>query len=443
MSESETIAAISTPHGRGGVSVVRVSGPDAFAVAAKVTGRAVDASMAGTFFFSKFMRDDEVLDSGIVLVFAGPKSYTGEDVVELQGHGGTVVPGKILDAVIAAGARLARRGEFTQRAFLNGRLDLTEAEAVIDLIDAKTERSAKDALSRLEGAHRETFEELYEKTLALSADVEHALDFSEDELPPDFTAKIRRRAHKIAKTVSSALDTAREGKILRDGALVVLAGEPNVGKSSLMNALLKENRAIVSDVAGTTRDSIEECLDVDGWPVRLVDTAGLRSTDDAIEAEGVERSEKLIADADIVLRLVCATDAWAFMESGVELGEKEMLVLTKTDLARGGIANTLAVSAVTGKGLDELRRAIVGRLRLLSAKGDETAADINQRQREKLLVAKEAFDRADAALKSEAGDLVIAANEFRNAAEAVGAVVGKTYSEDLLDQVFSRFCVGK
>ena len=426
MENMETIAAISTPPGRGGVAVVRVSGPAAFAVATRLTGRPVDASLAGRFFHAVFLKgrdsSGEALDDGLVLVFAAPHSYTGEDVVELQCHSGSVAPRRVLEACLAAGARLARRGEFTQRAFLNGRLDLSAAEAVIDLIDAKTDRAADEAMARLRGDASAAFEALYAAALDRSSRLEHALDFSEDELPPDFTENIVRDldAHRVR--IASRLATARAGRLLREGALVVLAGAPNAGKSSLMNALLGESRAIVSSAAGTTRDFLEEGVEIGGWPVRLVDTAGLRATDDVVEAEGVNRAEALIARADLVLALDCDRPGALRLHAKCDLGQGE----------------GLPVSAVTGEGLPELRAAIAARLEQLAAKGGEAnGADVTTRQKAQLEIAAAALARADAA------DLVVAANEMRTAAEALGRILGKVYSDDLLDSIFSRFCVGK
>jgi len=422
----DTIAALATAPGRGGVAVVRVSGPEAFAVARKVTGRAVSAADAGRFFHVKFFSaSGGVLDDGLLLVAAGPRSYTGEDVVEFQTHGGRVTPKRVLDACFAAGCRTARRGEYTERAFLNGRLGLGEAEAVIDLIDAKSERAADDALARLGGASRALFEKLYADALALSADLEHALDFDEGELPADFFAAARVRLDALREAVAAARRTAGEGRLLREGAVVVLAGPPNAGKSSLMNALLGEARVIVSDTAGTTRDSVEEGLVVDGWPVRLVDTAGLRQTADAVEAEGVARAEKLVADADVVLALDCDVAG-------------AIRIHSKCDLGRG---EGLNVSAKTGEGLDALRAAIAAALEKRAAEADESGAALTDRQAETLAHAARSLVSGAEALA--AGDIVLAANAVREASETLGALIGKTYADDLLDAVFSRFCVGK
>ena len=421
-SRADTIAAIATAPGRGGVAVVRVSGPDAWAVAAKVTGRSLAADDAGRFFRARFAD----VDDGLMLVFRGPRSYTGEDAVELQGHGGSVAPRRVLEACLAAGARLARRGEFTLRAFLNGRLDLSEAEAVIDLVDARTTRAAADAFARLGGALSRPFERLYADAIDLSSRLEHALDFDEGELPLSFAEETASRLAALRQRTERLIATAREGRLLREGALVVLAGAPNAGKSSLMNALLGTDRAIVADIAGTTRDSIEEGLQIGNWLVRLTDTAGLRAASDAVEAEGVERAEALIAKADLVVALDCDIPG-------------ALRVHAKCDLDSHKGLNGLSVSAKTGEGLDALKAAIAERLAAQAARGEEeSGADVTTRQKELLVRAAEALDRA-----SSAADLAVAANEVRTAASEIGRIVGKTYSDDLLDALFSRFCVGK
>ena len=427
MSSSDTIAAVATAPGRGGVAVVRVSGPDAWDVARKITGREISLADAGRFFFGEFHDPSgTVVDSGLVLVFKAPASYTGENVIEFQGHGGSVAPRRVLETCFAAGARLARRGEFTERAFLNGKLDLSAAEAVIDLVDARTDRAADEAQSRLRGVLSDRYESLYRDAIECSSRMEHLLDVDEGEIPEGTMASYSADLLNLKSRISKLLSTAREGKILRDGALVVLAGSPNAGKSSLMNALLGENRAIVSDVAGTTRDSIEEGLDIDGWPIRIVDTAGLRATDDAIEAEGVVRAEELMAKADIVVALDCDI-------SGA------ISVHAKCDLDQADFHDSCAirVSAKTGEGLQSLKDAIAARLRKLSARASEDVADVTARQTDLLAKALAALEGTDPA------DPVLAANALRIAAQSIGEIIGKTYSGDLLDSLFSRFCVGK
>ena len=427
MSFSDTIAAVATAPGRGGVAVVRVSGPEAWDVARKVAGREISPSDAGRFFFSDF-RDSsgKVVDSGLVLVFKAPASYTGENVVELQGHGGSVAPRRVLEACFAAGARLARCGEFTERAFLNGKLDLSAAEAVIDLVDARTDRAADEAQFRLRGVLSDRYESLYRDAVECSSRMEHLLDVDEGDMPEGTMDSYANDLQDLKGRISNLLSTAREGKILREGALVVLAGRPNAGKSSLMNALLGEDRAIVSDVAGTTRDSIEEGLDVDGWPIRIVDTAGLRATDDAIEAEGVARAEELMAKADIVVALDCDIAGAIRVHAKCDLDNDAV-----------GDAGAIRVSAKTGEGIRSLKDAIAARLQELSARSVEDVADVTARQTDLLAKAFAALDGTDPA------DPVLAADALRLAARSIGEIIGQTYSDDLLDQLFSRFCVGK
>ena len=425
MNTGDTIAALATAPGRGGVAVVRMSGPDAWEMAGRVLGRPICDAQAGRFFFSRFGE----ADSGLVLVFKGPHSYTGEDVVEFHGHGGSVAPRRVLEACFAAGARLARRGEFTERAFLNGKLDLSAAEAVIDLVDARTDRAAVDAQARLAGALSQRYESLYAEALELSGRLEHLLDVSEEEMPEGTMEAIAADIAQLRQRIDRLLATAHEGRILRDGALVVLAGAPNAGKSSLMNALLGTRRAIVSDVAGTTRDTIEEGLDLDGWPVRLVDTAGLRETADVIEAEGVARAESQIAEADLVIALDCDVPGAIRIHAKCDLDGPADAMSSETA--------PLRVSAKTGEGLKSLRQRMAERLATLAAKGSEETGDVTARQASQLETAAQALAGVDV------GDPVLAANALRQAAEAIGRIVGKTYSDDLLDELFSRFCVGK
>lgn len=428
--QSETIAAVATAPGRGGVAVVRVSGPEAMDVARRLTGREPEVGRAALRRICGAEADSAAsrptLDVGLVLAFRAPRSYTGEDTVEFHCHGGTVTPRRILDACLAAGARLARRGEFTERAFLNGKLDYDQAEAVLDLVDAKTARAADAALEGLGGGRRRELDALYAAALDLSTTLEHALDVDEGELPPEFSADVAARVARLAEDLAAAVRRAREGKILRTGALVVLAGPPNAGKSSLMNALLGEDRAIVSDVPGTTRDSIEEWLDVDGWPVRLVDTAGLREAADALESEGVRRAERLVERADVVVAL--RDETWRRDDARI------VRVHSKCDLDRGAGLN---VSAKTGEGLDDLRRAVADRLAAAAAVGGDAGDDAPRD------VA--ALQEALAVLRpfADAPDLVLLANVVRDVAQRLGASRGATYSDDLLDNLFSRFCVGK
>ncbi len=431
---SDTIAAIATAPGKAGVAVVRVSGPDAFAIAEKLTHRPVSP---GRISYRRIYGElslpspststshfnSSLIDDALVLSFENPHSYTGEDVVEFQCHGGSVTPRRVLEACFAAGARLARRGEFTERAFLNGKMDLSEAESVIDLIEAKTEAAADDALAHLGGERKRRYRELYDQAVALSSELEHSLDIDEADLTEEFSERLHSSYLILHSSLQKAVEQEKRSALLKDGALVVLAGPPNAGKSSLLNALLGESRAIVSDIPGTTRDSIEAWTDLGGVPVRLVDTAGLRGTSDAIEAEGVQRAEELIAKADVVLGLDC---------------DRGIRIHSKCDLGPG---EGLNVSAKTGEGLDELRKLLIARL-----------ADLEPRQSSRSLsLLASAYKELDSHLNSSLFTLhsslpfdpVLAANAVRSAAESLGKLIGATYSEDLLDALFSRFCVGK
>ena len=441
----DTIAAIATAPGRGGIAVVRVSGPEAFEIAERLTGKARSAETGE----SRGARETgevrvikvhapvslatlvpPVIDECVVLAFRAPHSYTGEDVVEFQCHGGAVTPARVLEAWCAAGARPARRGEFTERAFLNGKLDYDQAESVLDLIDAKTARAADAALEGLSGRKARELKALYEDALDLSARLEHALDIAEDELPESFFVHARSSLAALHASLRAVIQKAAECRLLNRGALVVLAGPPNAGKSSLLNALIEEDRAIVSEVPGTTRDFLEVWLDLDGWPVRLVDTAGLRASDDSIESAGVRRAEKLIARADVVLMLNA--------DLSPSHPSHHLAIHSKCDLARG---EGLNVSAKTGEGLAELKRAIVAQLESRVKASDAADTDLSE---ERLAVLREVLSLiTPPSAFNPSSDLVLLANDVRTACERLGALVGATYSADLLDNLFSRFCVGK
>ena len=493
MSLGDTIAAVATAPGRGGVAVVRVSGPEAFQVAERLTGRIPPPRRVGLESIRvglESVRDSTptlidpnliLIDTAGVLAFKAPHSYTGEDVVEFQCHGGSVTPRRVLEACLASGARLAHRGEFTERAFLNGKLSYEEAESVLDLVDAKTDRAADAALRGVSGECRKATREIYDALVDLSSTAEHALDVSEEELPGGFLDGLVSSVAAISTRLDEAIRRAKEGKILREGALVVIAGPPNAGKSSLLNALLGESRAIVSATPGTTRDSIEEWLDIDGWPVRLVDTAGLRETGDAIEGEGVARARDLMKKADIVLNLTPADGDSAGGTNGtygtvgtngagvvIEVLSKCDLIVNSEDygsryhsavshstiavhenpnsdglVARSGgaLAGTttirVPVSATTGEGLDALRGAIAAELERRAAEPGEAEGGLG--------CGASALIEARSLLSPTPPlpDLVLLANRVRAAAGRLGEAIGATYSADLLDALFSRFCVGK
>ena len=449
------IAAIATAAGAAGVCVVRISGCGALEVGDRLVpgaSRKPTEREAGTFFHGRIVHpvSGEALDDAVILVYRAPHSYTGEETLEIQGHGGSVPARRLLDAVLAAGARPAAAGEFTRRAFLNGRIDLTQAEAVCDFIQSKTDRAAHVARAQLDGALGRRVGSLYEQVTAVCAEVEHLLDFDEGELPDLFAARTIARVSELVTDLERLADTWNEGHLLRDGALVVISGEPNAGKSSLLNALLGRNRAIVHEVPGTTRDVIEEGYSLNGVPLRLVDTAGLRETGDAVEQEGISRARELICQADLNVRLIDSSVALS-AERAAELGalpaRRTVLGITKCDLPSAGAfplpphLPCVRLSVKTGEGLEALKAAMSQALGVdAEAQGQPV---VSLRHVAELRESVRQGHAAVAALAVGAERLVIAAGHLRGAAEALGRIVGRVYTEDLLDAIFSRFCVGK
>lgn len=434
----DTIAAVATPLGRGGVAVVRVSGPKAFEIASALSTK---APKVGRIVFARFKEGDKILDEGLLLSFKAPASFTGEDVVEFQCHGGTVAPQRILDAAIHLGARLARRGEFTERAFLNGKMSFDQAEALLDFIDAKTERAADVALGELvleessQSNIKNVIRKLYDETIAISTELEYSLDVDESDLGDEFFDSLEEKSSNLIKAIDLEASRLKERRILREGALVVLLGPPNAGKSSLLNAILSEARAIVSDVAGTTRDSIEAWADIAGWPVKLVDTAGIRKSGDnfsEIEAEGVRRSEELAKKADVVIAFGDFAD-----ECGINLEASKVIKITpKCDIKRGDALN---VSALTHEGVEELKLEVAARLKLLASQSDDNQSLDSERYLTSLLRARGVL----AAIDFKMRDAVLIGNEMRRASQILGEAVGANYGDDILSGLFSRFCVGK
>ena len=469
MHATDTVAAIATAPGPGGVCVVRISGPEALQVADRLTpltSHKPSRRAAGSFFYADIIHPltNEKIDDALVLLFHGPRSFTGEEVVEIQGHGGTQPSRRLLEAVLAAGARIAEPGEFSKRAFLNGRIDLTQAEAICDFIQSKSDRMAHVARAQLDGQFGSRMTALYETLLSHCAEAEHQLDFDEGELSETFLTQTIKAVEQTMLELSALIYSwETHGSMLRDGALVVLSGKPNAGKSSLLNALLGRNRAIVHHVPGTTRDVIEESLLVQGIPLRLADTAGLRMATDDVEQEGISRSRALIQQADVNLHVVDATTVTEQEMAELPHDARSILVLTKSDLlapcgtspASGsginaeqkkevtgkpsGVDGTIRVSAKTGLGLKRLTEAILHKLGVVNP--SDNIEVINQRHAQELRSAVAATEQAHASLIKK--DLVIAANELRMAAEALGRIVGRVYSDDLLEAIFSRFCVGK
>jgi len=438
---SDPIAALATPPGRSALAVVRVSGLGAFAVVARVVeGFRTDRPRVATL--AAFHHDGEPIDRGLYTVFPGPHSYTGEDMVELSCHGGQLAPARLLAALHAAGARHASPGEFTRRAVLNGKLDLVQAEAVGELIDAVAPAQARAALRRLDGGLSQRIAELRESLVELQALLSYEIDFpGEDDgpVPPD---RIAAAVETSRARIGRLLATAPSADRLRQGALLVLAGRPNAGKSSLFNALLGSDRALVTEIPGTTRDAIEAHTDFLGWPVRLVDTAGLADAEDRLERMGIEVSHRYLSAADLVLLCVESGRGLDGSEAALAGARASLVVRTKRDLANGA-AEGLTVSSVTGEGIDELRRAVAERMfgdRI--ALGDLEPTLGSERHRTALTRAAAALEDATEHLVP-GGEAVLVSHHVREATLALDELVGVVDVEEVLGKVFAGFCVGK
>jgi tRNA modification GTPase len=443
---SDPIVALATPPGRSALAVIRLSGHGVFEVAARVVPAfrsepAREARLAG---FRD--ADGRLIDRGLYLVFEGPRSETGDDVVEFHCHGGLAVPARLLAAIEAAGARPARAGEFTRRAVLNGKLDLLQAEGLGDLIDAEVPAQARAAINQFEGGLSRRIAMLRASMIDLLALLAYEVDFPGEDDGPVSRERLESKRGEVAREVSRLLASAPLAERVRSGALVVLAGRPNAGKSSLFNALLGRDRALVTELPGTTRDAIEAHVDLLGWPVRLVDTAGLGEAQDRIDALGQAMSRRYLEAADLVLVCEdCGTDRRRddTTGGGVELSPGRLLLVgTKTDLGAGSGAG-LPVSALTGEGLVQLRQAIAERLfRGGAALADLEPALTRDRHRMALANADQALTAAAPHL-APGGDAVLAAHHVQEAVRALDGLVGTVDIEEVLDRVFASFCVGK
>ncbi len=458
----DTIAAIATPPGEGGIGIVRISGPAAVEIAGRIfrpAGARDWRSGPGYRLYYGYVVDPasgETVDEVLLALMRAPRSYTREDVVEINGHGGIVPLRRILQLVLDSGARLAEPGEFTRRAFLNGRLDLAQAEAILDVIRARTGESLKVALGQLRGELSERIEALREALLRVLAEMEASIDFpDEEDVPETELAELARRLTGIADECAELLAGADAGRVYREGLGVVIVGKPNVGKSSLLNALLREARAIVTDIPGTTRDVIEETVNLRGIPLRLLDTAGLRETEDAVERIGVARTRNVVAAADLVLAVLDAA-------SGLEAEDREVLALAagkplvvlinKIDLAPAGIdpdeirrlvaGPVLRVAVREGRGLDKLEEVIADLVLGGQVAGRDPILISNVRHKNALERARRYTNEARAALTGGL-PLEMAAIDVRNALDALGEITGATVGDDLLDRIFADFCIGK
>ena len=442
----DTIAAIATPPGRGGVSIVRVSGPGVGRVVAAILAQTLDARRARLCRFRD--HDGSVIDEGLALYFPGPHSFSGEDMLELHGHGGPVVSDLLLQRVLSAGARLAQPGEFTERAFLNGKIDLAQAEAVADLIDAATEQAARSAQRSLQGDFSKRIAALCDELVWLRTYVEAAIDFSDEEIDFLHSGQVSTRLGELSHRLDALVATARQGELLRDGLTVVIAGRPNVGKSSLLNRLAGRDTAIVTDIAGTTRDLLREHIQIDGLPLHVIDTAGIHDAPDRVEQEGIRRARAAIAEAGRVLLVLDDR----FPEQGEELlqelpaGVLITRVHNKTDLTNAAprievtpSGTHVYLSAETGAGLSELRQHLKDCAGYRSEEGGIFMA--RRRHLEALRRTRQALDQA--MINCGASNPELFADDLRAAHEALGEITGRFTTEDLLGSIFSSFCIGK
>ncbi|MGV2622988.1 tRNA uridine-5-carboxymethylaminomethyl(34) synthesis GTPase MnmE [Halobacillus sp. ACCC02827] len=457
--ETDTITAISTPMGEGAIAIVRLSGPEAVSIAAKLfRGKDLNEAASHTMHYGKIIDPEtgDVAEEVMVSVMRAPKTFTREDVVEINCHGGLVSVNRLLEIILASGARLAEPGEFTKRAFLNGRIDLSQAEAVMDLIRAKTDRAMNVALKQMDGRLSKLIQDLRQKLLETLAHVEVNIDYPEyDDVEEMSHEMMKEKTKEVHAEVTSLLETARQGKILREGLGTAIIGRPNVGKSSLMNALVHENKAIVTEIPGTTRDVIEEYVNVRGVPLRLVDTAGIRETEDIVERIGVERSRQVLQEADLILFVLNYGDEFnqedeellkAIQDMNVIVIVNKMDLENRLDLERvkelAGEHPVITTALIREEGIDQLEKAIADTF----FEGELDAGDMtyvsNVRHVQLLKQAKQALE--DARDGMEMGvPLDVVQIDVTRTWEILGEIVGDTVHDSLIDQLFSQFCLGK
>ncbi len=446
---NDTITAVATAPGRGGVGVIRLSGPSALQIGQAITGSQLTPRYAHYLPFKD--TQGEILDQGIALYFKAPHSFTGEDVVELQGHGGPVILDMLLEQITQAGARLAKPGEFSERAFLNDKIDLTQAEAIADLIEASSKEAAKQAVNSLQGEFSSTVHELVEKLIALRLYVEAAIDFPEEEIDFLNDGHIKSQLDDLEQHLARVYQKAKQGAILREGMKVVIAGRPNAGKSSLLNLLAEKDVAIVTDIAGTTRDVLREHIHIDGMPLHITDTAGLRDSNDIVEQMGIDRAWEEIEQADRIVLMIDATDSsqmaiqehWSQFFDHPQYNNKLTVIYNKCDALKDKPAtsvNGIWLSAKTGEGLNAFKaelKAVMGFTG--TAEGGFSARrrhlDALQQAESALVKGKEQL------LMHHAGELL--ADDLRVAQEALSTITGTFTPDDLLGHIFSSFCIGK
>ena len=456
MHEQDTICAVATPVGQGGIGIVRISGTRSLMIGGTVfraaSGRSLPDASSHSIHYGHIADPEtgEIVDEVLVSVMRAPRTYTREDVVEIHCHGGAVPLLRTQRMLINAGARQAEPGEFTKRAFLNGRIDLAQAEAVMDIIHARTERSLRAANEQLLGGLSREVGVLREQLVSVIAGVEAGVDFPEEDIETPSGSPLGQELQRVADSVQRLLDGAVYGRILREGVATAIAGRPNVGKSSLLNALLRQDRAIVTEVPGTTRDVLEEYLNIGGMPLRILDTAGIRHTGDIVEQEGVRRSRAAIRSADIVLIVLDGSQALAGEDRHVieaAQGKAAIAVINKSDLPRALEAlpwpeKQVALSCRTGEGLEALRRSLLDLMQEGAVPPREHAWAVNQRHQLALEQTAGSLKNALASVRSALSPEFIAL-DLRDALDHLGMIIGATHTEDILERIFRDFCIGK
>ena len=455
----DTIAAIATAPGEGGIGIIRISGEKSLQVAQSIfkskSGKMIKDYNARTLIYGTVVDNEKVIDEVLVAYMKGPNSYTAEDVIEINCHGGFISVKKILELILSKGVRLAEAGEFTKRAFLNGRIDLSQAEAIIDVIKSKTDMAHEVAQSQLEGSLAKKIKDLRMNVTEVLAHLEVSIDFAEEDVEEIIYQTLEEKALELRNEIKKLYDTAESGKILRDGLKTVIVGKPNVGKSSLLNSILGENRAIVTDIAGTTRDVIEEFVNIKGIPLKIVDTAGIRETEDVVEKIGVEKSRESFSTADLVIMVLDASRKLS--EEDMEILEslknkKTIVLLNKMDLEPQielekieefvNSEDIIKISALKHQGIEELQDKIEAMVYHGSVKNSSNLMITNSRHKDALFKAYESINDAISAIEQRMPYDFIEV-DFKNIWDYLGYINGDTVREDLLDTIFANFCIGK
>lgn len=455
----DTIAAIATAPGEGGIGIIRISGPKSLEVAEEIffsmSGKKISEYPARTLIFGNIKDGDKKIDEVLVAYMKGPNSYTAEDVIEINCHGGFISVKRILELVLSKDVRLAEAGEFTKRAFLNGRIDLSQAEAVIDVINAKTDKAHEVAENQLDGSLSNRIREFREKVTELLAQVEVAIDYPEEDIEFIAYTTLEEKTRELNKDIKKLYETSESGKIFREGLKTVIVGKPNVGKSSLLNSILGENRAIVTDIPGTTRDVIEEFVNIKGIPLKIVDTAGIRETDDVVEKIGVEKSMASFDTADLIIMVVDSSSELS--EEDREIlekvqGKETILLLNKTDLPQVideeevkkyvNEENIIKISALHNEGIEDVHDRIEAMVYKGDIKSSSNVIITNSRHKDALYRAMKSAEDAMRAIEDKM-PLDFVEVDLKNIWDYLGYINGDTVSEDLLDNIFHNFCIGK